>query len=64
MVPWLQILDTALGIADLAQTRGRGRKHEPSLERHEGLEAASHIGGSLEARLSAVIVAALDDSRH
>lgn len=58
-LPWLQLIDAGLGIANFA----RGRKsaaapEEPNAE----LEAAGRGPGGLEARLAGVVVAALKEA--
>jgi len=58
-VPWLQVVDAALGVANFV----RGRKapsppEEPSLQ----LEAGGRGSGGLEARLAGVVVAALREA--
>jgi len=63
-VPWMRILDTAIGFADIARTVASGRGNEepvPEREREE-LDVAARAGGSLEARLAGVVVAALKEA--
>jgi hypothetical protein len=58
-VPWLQLVDAALGIANFA----RGRKApEPPTETGQQLDAASRAPAGLEARLAGVVVAALKEA--
>jgi len=60
-VPWLRILDTVIGFADIARSR-RGRSTE--LERvgdPTAIEGGRALGG-LEARLAGVVVAALKEA--
>ena len=51
-VPWMRLLDTAIGIADIARSAagGRGERAEP--EADEKIEMAARAGGNLEARLA------------
>jgi len=58
-IPWLQLVDAALGIANFA----RGRKApEPSTETGQQLDAATRAPAGLEARLAGVVVAALKEA--
>jgi len=60
-IPWLQLIDAGLGLANFA----RGRKVEGAageLRRDQQLEAASRAPGGLEARLAGVVVAALKEA--
>ena len=60
-LPWLQLIDAALGVANFA----RGRKaaaaieHEPQAQQ---LEATPRSPGGLEARMAGVVVAALKEA--
>jgi hypothetical protein len=58
-VPWLQLIDAALGVANFA----RGRKAPPALDEplHQ-LEAGSRAPAGLEARFAGVVVAALKEA--
>jgi hypothetical protein len=56
-VPWMRLLDAALGLTDLAR---RTRRPPPSAT--DELSAASAGGGGLEARLAGVVVAALKEA--
>ena len=57
-VPWLQLIDAALGVANFA----RGRKAPlPPDEPQQQLESGSRATGGLEARLAGVMVAALKE---
>jgi hypothetical protein len=61
-VPWLQLIDAALGIANLARGRkavGATAAEDP--QQHQ-LETASRIPGGLEARMAGVVVAALKEA--
>src|SRR5947209_11953542 len=60
-VPWMRLLDTAIGIADIARTAGgRGERTKPGAD--EKIEMAARAGGGLEARLAGVVVAALKEA--
>jgi hypothetical protein len=56
-VPWLRILDAAIGLTDMAR-RARGGVAQPEAER---LPAQGALG-NLEARLAGVVVAALKEA--
>src|SRR5215213_1727498 len=61
-VPWLQLIDAALGLANFA--RGR-RAPDPGDEQHQQqqqLESAARAPGGLEARMAGVVVAALKEA--
>jgi hypothetical protein len=58
-VPWLQLIDAALGVANFA----RGRKPAaPADESLRQLDAAAPPAAGLEARLAGVVVAALKEA--
>jgi len=57
-VPWLQVIDAALGIANFA----RGRKPPPPAEALSQVEPTGQAAGGLEARLAGVVVAALREA--
>src|SRR5881628_55010 len=57
-VPWLQLIDAALGVANFA----RGRKPPPANDEPQQLEAAARQPGGLEARMAGVVVAALKEA--
>ena len=57
-VPWLQLIDAALGVANFA----RGRKLPVPQEEQHQLEAGARVPGALEARLAGVVVAALKEA--
>jgi hypothetical protein len=58
-VPWLQLIDAALGVANFA----RGRKAPPPPdELSQQLESGSRGPGGIEARLAGVVVAALKEA--
>jgi hypothetical protein len=56
-VPWLQLIDAALGVANFA----RGRSAQQAAASQE-LQAAPQLQGGLEARLAGVVVAALKEA--
>jgi hypothetical protein len=61
-VPWLRILDTLIGVADLAASRRSRREAEPEAQRGLTGAAGGAPGlGGLEARLAGVMVAALKE---
>src|SRR5262245_51916519 len=60
-IPWLRLLDAAIGVTDLARSRAAARPPAPS-DPQEELEVASRGLGGLEARLAGVIVAALKEA--
>jgi hypothetical protein len=58
-VPWLQLIDAALGVANFA----RGRKAQPPPdELSQQLESGGRGPGGIEARLAGVVVAALKEA--
>jgi hypothetical protein len=57
-VPWLQVIDADLGVANFA----RGRKPPPAPEGSQAVEVGGHAAGGLEARLAGVVVAALREA--
>src|SRR6476646_10287602 len=58
-LPWLQLIDAALGIANFA----RGRKAAaPPDEGLQQLDAGARAPGGLEARMAGVVVAALKEA--
>jgi hypothetical protein len=57
-VPWLQLIDAALGVANFA----RGRKSQAQDDPQQQLQAAAQTPGGLEARLASVVVAALKEA--
>src|SRR4051812_4910395 len=61
-VPWLQLIDAALGIANFA--RGWKEAH-PAAPREDGMQpvdAGARTPGGLEARMAGVVVAALKEA--
>jgi len=57
-LPWLQLIDAALGVANFA----RGRKSQAQDEPSQQLQAGTQAPGGLEARLASVVVAALKEA--
>src|SRR5690349_11101447 len=58
-VPWLRLLDAAIGITDLA----RSRKIRTMADNQQQLEAGDRpVAGALETRLAGVVVAALKEA--
>src|SRR5262245_54297402 len=57
-VPWLRLLDTALGLASLARNRRDAAAGNPVQQ----IEAGSRALGGLETRLAGVVVAALKEA--
>src|SRR3954471_9971454 len=61
-VPWLQLIDAALGVANFA----RGRKAAPPSSRPDegiqAIDAGARTPGGLEARMAGVVVAALKEA--
>ena len=61
-VPWMRILDTVLGISDVARSR-KPRPQAAGLDDpQQQLEAGTRALGGLEARLAGVVVAALKEA--
>jgi hypothetical protein len=56
-VPWLQLVDAALGVANFARGRKAAQEDSP-----QQLEAAGRAPGGLEARLAGVVVVALKEA--
>src|SRR5438105_1895160 len=57
-LPWLRILDTLIGVSDLA----RGSRSRAAGDDHERLAPGSRALGHLETRLAGVVVAALKEA--
>src|SRR4051812_45553599 len=57
-VPWLQLIDAALGVANFA----RGRKAPPQDDLAAPLQSGGTAPAGIEARLAAVVVAALREA--
>ena len=60
-VPWLQLIDAALGVANFARGRKTAAPTDEQLQQQQ-LEAGSRVPGALEARLASVVVAALKEA--
>ncbi len=58
-VPWLRILDTVIGVTDLARSR---RIRSLATTGDPGAEPVPRVAGGLEARLAGVVVAALKEA--
>jgi hypothetical protein len=63
-VPWLQILDAVVGVANFARTRRAAPANPPTEEQYQQqqMEAATRTPGGLEARMAGVVVAALKEA--
>jgi hypothetical protein len=61
-VPWLQLIDAALGFANFARGRRTPAAHDEQLQQQQQLEASGRVPGALEARLAGVVVAALKEA--
>jgi hypothetical protein len=60
-VPWLQLIDAALGVANFARGRkAAGPAEDP--EPQQELDVAGRTPGGLEARMAGVVVAALKEA--
>lgn len=59
-LPWLQLIDAALGVANFA--RGRKQPAAAPDEPMQQLEAGARAPGGLEARMAGVVVAALKEA--
>ena len=60
-VPWLQLIDAALGVANFARGRRMPAASEEQAQQQQ-LEAGGRAPGALEARLAGVVVAALKEA--
>ena len=60
-VPWLQLIDAALGVANFARGRKLPPPNDEQLQQQQ-LEAGARVPGTLEARLAGVVVAALKEA--
>jgi hypothetical protein len=62
-VPWLQIFDAVVGVANFARSR-RAAAAPPTEEQYQQqqMETASRAPGGLEARMAGVVVAALKEA--
>jgi hypothetical protein len=64
-LPWLQIIDAAIGITDLVRSRRirtmADDQQQKQQQQQQDLEVAARVPGALEARLAGVMVAALKE---
>jgi hypothetical protein len=60
-VPWLQVLDAVVGVANFARSR-RTAAVTADQQQENQLEAAARTPGGLEARMAGVVVAALKEA--
>jgi hypothetical protein len=60
-VPWLQIIDAVMGVANFARSRKAAAQTEEQSQQQQ-MEAASRTPGGLEARMAGVVVAALKEA--
>src|SRR5262249_27738945 len=58
-VPWLQVIDVVLNVAELAKS---SRKRPPAASAEEQLATSNRTLGHIEARLAGVVVAALKEA--
>src|SRR3954470_12192060 len=58
-VPWLQLIDAALGVANFARGRKAAPPSSPPDEGIQAIDAAARTGGGLQPRMAALVVAAL-----
>jgi hypothetical protein len=62
-VPWMRILDTVIGVTDLAWSRRGGRRQDTEDDRALAVNGGNPRAlGNLEARLAGVVVAALKEA--
>jgi hypothetical protein len=63
-LPWLQLLDAAIGVTDLVRSRKIRKLTDENAEAQQQLDASGRPGvpGGLEARLAGVVVAALKEA--
>src|SRR5438094_221859 len=61
-LPWLRILDTLIGVTDLARSRKIRSMADEQQQQQQQLEIGGRPGGALEARLAGVVVAALKEA--
>lgn len=59
-VPWLRLIDAALGLSDVVR-RTRGRNTDPESRQLAAVQSTSMLGG-IEARLAGVVVSALKEA--
>src|SRR5262245_35080678 len=62
MPPWLRMLDTVIGLADIASRKLHARTETNGGRRDDAVATGSIGGGALEARLAGVVVAALKEA--
>ena len=60
-LPWLQLIDAALGVANFARGRKAAAADENPPEQQQ-LESAARAPGGLESRMAGVVVAALKEA--
>ena len=67
-LPWLQIIDAAIGVTDLVRSRrirsladDQQHKQQTQQQQQQELENVARVPGALEARLAGVMVAALKE---
>jgi len=60
-VPWLQIFDAVMGVANFAKSRRAATQTEEQYQQQQ-METASRQPGGLEARMAGVVVAALKEA--
>ena len=63
-VPWLQIFDAVMGVANFARSRRAAATAAPAEEpyQQQQMESAARAPGGLEARMAGVVVAALKEA--
>jgi hypothetical protein len=61
-VPWLQLIDAALGVANFARGRQAAHPAAPPDESMQSIDAGARTPGGLEARMAGVVVAALKEA--
>ena len=61
-LPWLRVLDTLLGVTDLARSFKIRSLTDEQKQQEQQLEAVGRGGSALEARLAGVVVAALKEA--
>jgi hypothetical protein len=61
-VPWLQIVDAVVGMANFARSRRAAAPQTEEQYQQQQMEAASRTPGGLEARMAGVVVAALKEA--
>jgi hypothetical protein len=64
-LPWLQIIDAAIGVTDLVRSRKirtmADEQQQQRQQQQQDLDVAARVPGALEARLAGVMVAALKE---